>query len=102
MAMAKVVIASHEAAQGISADPNNELIVAKSATEFTEQVLTQLDRTPEQLMGGRARLRVVKDYSWHANLAHIGQLLRPTNAEHSNKSTTTKANILPFPKRKSA
>jgi sugar transferase (PEP-CTERM/EpsH1 system associated) len=106
MAMAKVVIASHEAAQGISAEPNNELIVAKTAAEFTEQVLTQLDRTPDELMGGRARLRIVKDYSWQSNLAHIGQLLRPASAEHSTdqrkESTTTKANILPFPKRKSA
>ncbi len=106
MAMAKIVIASHEAAQGISAEPNYELIVAKNAAEFTEQVVMQLQRAPSELIGSRARLRVVKDYSWQANLAHIGQLLRPASTAFSNdqrnESTTTKANVLPFPTRKSA
>ena len=106
MAMAKVVIASREAAQGIAAEANHEFIVAETTAEFIQRVLAHLGSVHNDLIGSRARARVVKDYSWRANLARIGRLLQPASDAAPNdqrkESTSGKANILSFPARKSA
>jgi sugar transferase (PEP-CTERM/EpsH1 system associated) len=105
MAMAKTVIASPEAAQGVAAEPDRELIVAKDAIEFVDRVSAYLDGTDIELIGKRARSRIVSDYSWQANLSRIGKLLQPKGDSHDTEgteTTSTEARILQFPTRKSA
>lgn len=106
MAMAKIVIASPEAAQGVAAEADNELIVAKTKTELLKHISAHLSGAQNTLIGNRARSRVVKDYTWQANLARIGRLLQPAGDAPSNgqrdDSTNSRARILPFPARKSA
>lgn len=106
MAMAKTVIASQEAAQGVAAEANHEFIVVKSASEFVEQVSVHLSAAHNNdVIGNRARSRVVRDYSWQANLACIGKLLEPSGdvpLEGGREAlVNSEARILRFPTRKS-
>ena len=81
MAMAKTVIASPEAAQGVSAIADEELIVANGAAEFVQQITQRLGANEDASIGICARSRVIEQYSWDANLSRIGQLLDPPRAE---------------------
>jgi sugar transferase (PEP-CTERM/EpsH1 system associated) len=105
MAMGKVVIASQEAAQGVSAAHGAELIVANDAAEFIEQISLGLNGNKRDSIGERARECVMQKYSWDANLSRIGRMLDPTlqapttSAKQGNQRD---ARILAFPSRKSA
>ena len=106
MAMAKTVIASEEAAQGVSAEAGHELIVAKNPSQFILHITTLLQGAHSNLIGDQARSRVVKDYSWDANLACISRLLHRANDVPGNNEQdhagNNHARILSFPARKSA
>ncbi len=106
MAMAKIVIASPEAAQGVAAEADYELIVAKTKTEFIERISVHLNGLQDCQMGNRARLRVEKNYSWQVNLDRIGKLLEPASGAPSSgqveDSTNSDTRIVPFPARKLA
>lgn len=105
MAMGKVVIASQEAAQGVSAAHGAELIVAKDAAEFIEQISFGLNGNNRESMGERARECVMQKYSWDANLSRIGRMLDPTlqaPVASAKQSDQRDARILAFPSRKSA
>ena len=102
MAMAKTVIASQEAAQGVAAEPDRELIVARTAVEFMEHISAQLTKSHGDLIGTRARTRVVQDYSWFANLSKIGRLLDNSNSTWDQAEPPHDARIIHFPTRKSA
>ena len=105
MAMAKTVIASQEAAQGVSAEAGRELIVANDASEFIAQISAQLSDNKSDLIGERARARVVERYSWEANLSRIGRALDSIQAVETQTGQDklhSEARILSFPKQKSA
>ncbi len=102
MAMAKTVIASQEAAQGVAAEPERELIVARTAQEFVDQITSQLTKSHSDLIGNRARARVLQDYSWDANLSKIGRLLQHSDGGWKNDEPLQDARIIHFPSRKSA
>ena len=105
MAMAKTVIASQEAAQGVSAEAGRELIVANDASEFIAQISAQLSDNKSDLIGERARARVVERYSWEANLSRIGRALDSIQAvetQTGEEKLHSEARILSFPKQKSA
>ena len=105
MAMAKAVIASQEAAQGVNAKHGAELIVAKDAAEFITHILSRLSGNNRDDIGDRARECVMRKYSWDANLSRIGRMLDPTiPAAESLRTENTQrdARILAFPTRKSA
>ncbi len=105
MAMGKVVIASQEAAQGVSAANGAELIVAKDAAEFIEQISLGLNGNNRDSMGEQARECVMQKYSWDANLSRIGRMLNPTlqaSAAPAKQANQRDAHILAFPSRKSA
>lgn len=75
MAMAKPVIVSPEALEGISAEPGRELLLAADARAFAtygQQLLAQ----PAAEIGSAARRRVVSDYGWDAHLARLDTRLR--------------------------
>ena len=83
MAMAKTVIASQEAAQGVSAEAGSELVVANDASEFIAQISVRLSDNNNDLIGARARARVVERYSWQANLSQIGRALDSNQASET-------------------
>jgi len=70
MAMARPVIATPQAAEGIDARAGEELIIADGAPALARAIVTQL-RTPHCGLGAAARRRVVQDYSWDSQLAKL-------------------------------
>ncbi len=105
MAMGKTVIASKEAAQGVSAIDGRELIVANDTVQFIAQIALRLSISNGDGIGSRARECVIRKYSWDANLARIGGMLDPSKStvESVRKAVTqTDARILALPSRKSA
>ncbi|SEP27211.1 TIGR03087 family PEP-CTERM/XrtA system glycosyltransferase [Nitrosovibrio sp. Nv6] len=75
MAMEKIVIASPQAVEGISASPDQELVVANDESEFVSRIITLLQCAPNRAIGCAARARVLKDYSWNESLGRIDTLL---------------------------
>jgi polysaccharide biosynthesis protein PslH len=76
MAMARPVVASPAAAEGIDAVPNRDLLVASAPGDFAHAVIRLLEE-PEQAaaMGAAARAQVVSRYSWDAQLNMLPQLM---------------------------
>ena len=74
MAMAKPVVVSAQALEGIDAAPGTELILALDAQQFTAAILALL-ATPDSDLCAAARSRVELDYSWSSNLARIDEQL---------------------------
>ncbi|SFU51747.1 sugar transferase, PEP-CTERM/EpsH1 system associated [Nitrosomonas eutropha] len=78
MAMQKLVVVSMQAMEGIHATPGKELVVAGEAGDFADRVLFLLDSDDQVTMGQAARNRVLRDYTWSANLSQIDALLQPS------------------------
>jgi sugar transferase (PEP-CTERM/EpsH1 system associated) len=74
MAMQKTVIATPQAIEGITALPNQEVLLAADAAGFVERIASAL-ALPDNTIGAAARQRVLQDYRWDRNLARLGQLL---------------------------
>ncbi|MGI4848398.1 MAG: TIGR03087 family PEP-CTERM/XrtA system glycosyltransferase [Janthinobacterium lividum] len=82
MAMAKTVIVSPQALEGISAEPAVELLLARDAQEFIAQISSQLAHHPgpaASLIGQAARARVIADYGWDSNLSKVDMLLNQSS-----------------------
>lgn len=75
MAMQKPVVVSTQAMEGIHAISGKELIVAEDTGDFAEQILLLLGSEGQSIMGRLARERVLRDYTWPANLSRIDALL---------------------------
>jgi polysaccharide biosynthesis protein PslH len=76
MAMAKAVVASPAAAEGIDAVAGRDLIVAEGAEAQAEAVLTLLaDLNKAAQLGTAAREQMVARYSWDATLARLPHLM---------------------------
>jgi polysaccharide biosynthesis protein PslH len=78
MAMARPVVASPAAFEGIDAEPGRDLIVADGA-EAMANAIKGLLADPERAaaLGAAARRHVVASYSWEARLAPLSKLLAP-------------------------
>jgi polysaccharide biosynthesis protein PslH len=77
MAMAKAVVASAAAAEGISANDGEHFCVAHSADEEAAMVSALLsDPIKAQRMGNAARAHVEKHYSWDGQLASLAPLMQ--------------------------
>jgi sugar transferase (PEP-CTERM/EpsH1 system associated) len=74
MAMAKSVVVSPQALEGIHAEPGRELMLAENAEQFSAMVSTLLTQ-PDATLGSNARARVVSAYGWSSNLARVDELL---------------------------
>jgi sugar transferase (PEP-CTERM/EpsH1 system associated) len=87
MAMEQVVVASSQAAKGISAIPGHELLVADDESEFADRVITLLQAEPElkRAIGKAARARVLATYNWEKNLERITALLSQEPAAYSTE-----------------
>jgi sugar transferase (PEP-CTERM/EpsH1 system associated) len=72
MAMAKPVVATAQALEGIAALPEREVLLANDAISMVAAIQTASIQTG---LGSAARLRVLNDFSWARNLARVDQLL---------------------------
>lgn len=75
MAMAKTVIASPEAAEGIEARFGEELLVASSPDEFVATACALLGGKGQNV-GIAGRERILTDYGWYGNASQIERLIR--------------------------
>ena len=78
MSLAKTVVVSPQALEGIEADPGRELILAGDAQQFAAAVLRALAQ-PQPAIGAAARHKVKTRYGWAANLARVDALLENTS-----------------------
>ncbi len=75
-AMGKAVVATPQAAEGLSLRIGEEILVEEKASDFAEKIIKLLDRPDwARALGKRARLRVEKDYSWEKKLAVLDRYL---------------------------
>jgi polysaccharide biosynthesis protein PslH len=76
MAMAKPVVVSPAAAEGISAEHGKHFIIAPDVAAEAQQVIHLLaDKNLRQRLGIAARGHVIESYSWTLQLAGLDQLL---------------------------
>lgn len=85
MAMAKIVLASPQALEGIAAQPGLELLLARDEAEFIHHAARVLRASAEagaanEGMGAAARQFIVQDYNWERNLQGLGPMLQVTAA----------------------
>lgn len=75
MAMAKAVVASPAAMEGIDATLGTEYVLAETPDEWVERLGKLLaDPAAADALGGAARRRVEQDYSWDGRLQHLEQM----------------------------
>lgn len=72
--MAKTVVVSPQALEGIDAEPDRELILAKDSAQFVTAITSLLAKKSDH-MGLRARQKIINRYGWENNLACIATLL---------------------------
>ncbi len=76
MAMARPVVASAAAAEGVDATPGEHLLVADDAAAMADAVCSLFDdRSGAAKMGQAARARMIARYGWEARLGPLGELL---------------------------
>lgn len=75
MAMAKPVIASPQAAEGIEAKAGTELVVAPDENMFVEYALNLMNGQGAAAVSAAGRARVVAAYSWESSLSKFERLL---------------------------
>lgn len=75
MAMARPVVASPAAFEGIEATAGRDLIVAEGAAAVAAIVRLLSDDTEARLLGEAARARIVSAYSWGQRLAPLARLI---------------------------
>jgi sugar transferase (PEP-CTERM/EpsH1 system associated) len=81
MAMARPVVASPAAFEGIEARPGEELLVADGAQAQADAVLRLLDDPAwANMLGMAARARIEADYGWGARLAPLSAMVGLTDA----------------------
>ncbi len=74
--MARPVIVTADALEGIAAVPDSELLLADSAPAFAAAAYrVAADVTEGRRIGGAARERVVADFSWEGRLRGFDRLL---------------------------
>jgi sugar transferase (PEP-CTERM/EpsH1 system associated) len=74
MAMAKTVVVSPQALEGIEAEHGTELLLAQDGAEFAQIIFTVLSQKDERI-GIAARKKVQSRYNWDSNLQSVNTLL---------------------------
>jgi sugar transferase (PEP-CTERM/EpsH1 system associated) len=76
MAMARAVVASPAAFEGIEAEPGTHLLVAESAEDQAHAIQTLLDHPAQaRALGAAARARMDEAYRWEARLAPLAEIV---------------------------
>jgi glycosyltransferase involved in cell wall biosynthesis len=73
MAMARSVVVSPQALEGLSATPGTEVLLAEGAEQYAARTLEALAGLD---LGAAARQRVLTEYAWEACLARVDELLQ--------------------------
>jgi len=82
MAMAKAVVSTSAAIQGIEAEPDRDFLVADDADRFADAIVGLLGTAAAGELGRRARALVVANYDWNDTLARLDQFVEgPRNPE---------------------
>jgi sugar transferase (PEP-CTERM/EpsH1 system associated) len=76
MAMARPVVVTRAALEGIAALPDSEVLIADDEAGFAAACLRALE-PPAEAMAQAARARVMQDYIWSERLAGFDALLAP-------------------------
>jgi len=74
MSMAKTIVVSEPALEGIRAIPDQELILASNAEQFIAAVMRALEH-PNPSIGRNAREKVNLIYGWASNLSRVESIL---------------------------
>ncbi|MDQ1814996.1 TIGR03087 family PEP-CTERM/XrtA system glycosyltransferase [Massilia sp. CCM 9210] len=80
LSMAKTVVVSPQALEGIAAEPGRDLLLAADAPQFAAAIGQALD-APRPDMGRAARHVVETQYGWSSNLAPVVSLLEQMSVE---------------------
>ncbi len=80
MSMAKTVVVSPQALEGIAAEPGRDLLLAHDAPQFAAAIGQALT-APRPEMGASARRVVETRYGWSSNLAPVVSLLEQMSVE---------------------
>lgn len=90
MAMARPVIVSPQALEGITVKTGQEVILAENAAAFISHISAQLSQ-PDNALGQAARRRMEQSYSWDSSLQRLDSLLglRPMVIDPFNQSGQT-------------
>jgi sugar transferase (PEP-CTERM/EpsH1 system associated) len=80
MAMARPVVLTSGALEGIEADPVTETILADTAASFAAACCRMATTTDGVAIGDAARNRIIRDYDWDATLRRFDDILRPARA----------------------
>src|SRR3569833_2672371 len=75
MAMAKAVVVTPQALDGIVCEPGRELLLAEDEQAYAAAVVAVLAHGADAALQRAARARVVADYSWETNLRRFESLL---------------------------
>ncbi len=86
MAMAKSVVVSPQALEGIVAEVGRDLLLAGDADAFHDAVASLLHH-PVSALGTAARRQVQQRYSWASNLARIDTCLEATTLQAMHSAT---------------
>jgi hypothetical protein len=70
--MARTVVATPQALEGIDAAPDQEILLAADKAAMLAAVMRALDHAS---LGDAARAKVLRDFDWAANLARVDELL---------------------------
>ena len=79
MAMARPVIATPEALQGIDALPDKHLLLACDSNEFVDCVQKIMDPVLAKSVGTAARQRVISSYNWADSLTKYDRVLQASD-----------------------
>jgi glycosyltransferase involved in cell wall biosynthesis len=90
MAMAKAIVATPQAKEGIDAVADEEVLVASDPETFARRLQTALSDRGVAI-GQRARRRVEADYTWARSLQAIDALLeRPVQSAPVDRAGTAR------------
>jgi polysaccharide biosynthesis protein PslH len=77
MAMARPVVLTSGALEGIEADPTRETALADTAEAFAAACCRMAITQEGSVIGAAARRRIIRDYDWGVTLGRLDDVLRP-------------------------
>ena len=80
MAMARPVVLTSGALEGIDADPITETILADTIEAFAEACCRMAATKQGDAIGRAARLRIIRAYDWDATLRGFEDIMRPSRS----------------------
>ena len=97
MAMARPVVLTPSALEGIGADPSGETTVAETAHAFAAACCRMATTAEGAAIGRAARIRIIRDYDWDATLGRFDDVLRPRTAPARPRDHASETiNLKPF------